>query len=40
MFAYPLAFNTCSEATDRDYFISIGLSVAAYVKSEIELGKI
>ena len=40
MFVYPLAFNTCSEATDMDYFISIGLSVAAYVKSEIELGKI
>ena len=32
-----LAFNTCSEVTNREYLVSMGLTLAAGVESEMKL---
>ena len=37
MFAYALAFNTCSETTNMDDGISMFLTVVSEVKSEFML---
>ena len=37
MFAYALAFNTCSETTNMDDGVSVFLKMVAEVKSEFML---